>query len=117
MTHTLSKRTHRTTNTNTNTNTAATHGHAHAHNGRVLRHDSEPGTDPADLAVSLRSLAVRADRALKNSLQHRDESLRAELHELRVALRRLEAELQTQQLLPMLPYVSSLRHRVEMIDC
>ncbi len=44
-----------------------------------------------------------------------DESIRDELHELRTAICWLEDQFRTQQLDRMLPYVLSLRSRVESV--
>jgi hypothetical protein len=84
---------------------------------RLDRRSSRSGdrNDPAALARTLRVLAIRAHHTLKIAQDRVDESIRAELHELRTAICSLEDQFRTQQLDRMLPYVLSLRSRVESV--
>lgn len=101
MTHTLRKRILRATSPL----------HTHGSDGRTPWSGAQ--NDPAALAEALRVLAIRAHHALKIAQDRVDESIRVELHDLRVAIRWLEDEFRTQQLDRMLPYVVSLRNQVE----
>jgi hypothetical protein len=101
----------------------------HTLHKRVLRSTSPPNIhrpdrrsswsgardDPAALARTLRALAIRAHHTLKIARDRVDESIHAELHELRTAICWLEDQFRTQQLDRMLPYVRSLRSRVESV--
>ena len=103
MTHTVRKRMLRTLSP----------PHAHGLDSRLSRSDAL--IDPADLAEALRVLAIRAHHSLKIAHDRVDESIQAELHDLRRSIRWLEDEFRSQQLDRLLPYVVSLRHQVESI--
>ena len=101
MTHTLPKRTIRT----------ASPRHAPAAEYRGPHCDDHH--DAADLAAALRVLALRAHRMMKDARGMADGAARLELRELRGAILSLEAHFQSQNLQGLIPYVRSLRHRVE----
>ncbi len=78
---------------------------------RAMRWD---GThDPAELAVALRTLAIRAHRAVKAAGQTVDTNLLEELRDLRDSACCLEDTLLTQRLHRMVPYVAALRQQIE----
>ncbi len=101
MTHTLSKRTIRTTSP----------PHAHTSEDRAVRFDGRH--DAADLAAALRDLALRAYEAVKDSTALNGTNRGPELRELQIALSQFEAEILEQKLDGLVPYVAALRQQVE----
>ena len=69
--------------------------------------------DPAELAVVLRTLALRAHRAVKAAGQSVDAKVLEELRDLRAEASRLEETLLTRRLHRMVPYVAALRQQIE----
>ena len=103
MTHTLPKRANRVHSASLELRTDV--------NGRAMRGD---GThDPAELAMALRTLAIRAHRAVKAAGQTVDANILEELRDLRAEVRCLEDTLLTQRLHRMVPYVAALRQQIE----
>ncbi len=99
MTHTLPKRTIRTTSP------------PHTPADWALRFDGRH--DAADLAAQLRDLAFRAYEAVKRPPAIDEATRGQELSELRIAIHRFEAEILNQKLDGLLPYVAALRQEVE----
>ena len=103
MTHTLPKRTNRNDARSPELGTGADHC--------ALRLG---GThDPAELAAVLRTLAIRAHRAVKAAGQTVDANVLEELRDLRTAVCWLEDTLLTRQMHRMVPYVAALRQQID----
>jgi hypothetical protein len=78
---------------------------------RTLRLDGTQ--DPAELAVALRTLAIRAHRAVKAVGQTVDANVLEELRDLRTAVCWLEETFLSRQMHRMVPYVAALRLQIE----
>ena len=103
MAHALPKRTNRVHSSSLEFGTES--------DGRALRWE---GThDPAELAVALRTLALRAHRAVRAAGHTVDANVLEELRDLRDAACCLEDTLLTQRLHRMVPYVAALRQQIE----
>jgi hypothetical protein len=69
--------------------------------------------DPAELALALRTLAIRAHRAVKAAGQTVDANVLEELRDLRAEVCWLEDSLFTHQMHRVVPYVAALRQQIE----
>ncbi|WP_165227086.1 hypothetical protein [Aquisphaera insulae] len=76
-----------------------------------LRHD------PADLAAALRSVTTRAHRAVKDAGSSPNPGNREELTALQVAVQELENEFRSQNLGRLVPFVVSLRRKIDARLC
>jgi hypothetical protein len=70
--------------------------------------------DAADLAASLRALAIRTHHLLRSAEETNQRVDRAELRALRTAILDLEADFLNQDLHGLLPYVRALRDQIEL---
>lgn len=109
MTHTLPKRTIRTTSPpRSGSGSGSGSGRERDREREPAGRDNRP-RDPADLAATLRDLALCAHEAVKTA----DATGRADdLRDLKFALARLEADLHIQDLHRLVPYVHALRRQV-----